>query len=68
MFSSSWQFLPNTGATTIEFRCIGTITGGGLWLIGIKLWLTLGLLAALFNVIPNFGPLISFFPAFPGFC
>jgi predicted PurR-regulated permease PerM len=32
--------------------------------IGVELWLILGLLAALFNFIPNFGPLISGVPAF----
>jgi len=29
VFSSAWQALPNTGATVIEFRCLGTITGNG---------------------------------------
>ena len=43
---------------------IGTLTAAGLKLIGVELWLILGLLAALFNFIPNFGPLISGVPAF----
>jgi predicted PurR-regulated permease PerM len=42
---------------------IGVLTGLGLWLIGVPLWFLLGLLAALFNFIPNFGPLVSFVPA-----
>jgi predicted PurR-regulated permease PerM len=43
---------------------IGTLTAIGLKVIGVELWLILGLLAALFNFIPNFGPLISGVPAF----
>ena len=43
---------------------IGTLTAVGLKVIGVELWLILGLLAALFNFIPNFGPLISGVPAF----
>jgi predicted PurR-regulated permease PerM len=42
---------------------IGVLTGLGLWLISVPLWFLLGLLAALFNFIPNFGPLVSFVPA-----
>ena len=42
---------------------IGALTALGLWLIGVPLWFLLGLLAALFNFIPNFGPLVSFVPA-----
>jgi len=48
---------------SITMVVIGTVTAIGLWLIGIELWLMIGLLAALFNFIPNFGPLISFIPA-----
>jgi predicted PurR-regulated permease PerM len=50
-------------AQLIPMAAIGVLTAVGLWLIGIEMWLTLGLLAALFNFIPNFGPLISFIPA-----
>ena len=42
---------------------IGVLTGAGLWLIGVPLWFLLGLLAALFNFIPNFGPFISYVPS-----
>jgi predicted PurR-regulated permease PerM len=44
--------LINGGATTV-----------GLWLLGVPLALTLGLLAGLLNFIPNFGPLIAAIPA-----
>lgn len=44
--------LINGGATTI-----------GLWLLGVPLALTLGLLAGLLNFIPNFGPLVAAIPA-----
>jgi predicted PurR-regulated permease PerM len=42
---------------------IGSLTMLGLWIIGIPLAFLIGLLAALFNFIPNFGPLVSFIPA-----
>jgi predicted PurR-regulated permease PerM len=48
----------------VPMAVIGTLTAIGLKLIGVELWLILGLLAALFNFIPNFGPLISGIPAF----
>jgi predicted PurR-regulated permease PerM len=48
----------------VPMAVIGTVTAVGLKVIGVDLWLILGLLAALFNFIPNFGPLISGVPAF----
>jgi predicted PurR-regulated permease PerM len=42
---------------------IGVLIGAGLWLIGVPLWFLLGLLAALFNFIPNFGPFVSYIPS-----
>jgi predicted PurR-regulated permease PerM len=48
----------------VPMAVIGTLTAIGLKVIGVELWLILGLLAALFNFIPNFGPLISGVPAF----
>jgi predicted PurR-regulated permease PerM len=42
---------------------IGVATWLGLWIIGVKLALALGFLAAVFNFIPNFGPLFSAIPA-----
>jgi predicted PurR-regulated permease PerM len=47
----------------ITMIIIGVLTAAGLWAIGIPLWFVIGLLAALFNFIPNFGPLISMVPA-----
>ena len=48
----------------IPMVVIGVLTAVGLKIIGVPMWLFLGLLAALFNFIPNFGPLISGVPAF----
>jgi predicted PurR-regulated permease PerM len=48
----------------VPMAVIGTLTALGLMVIGVELWLILGLLAALFNFIPNFGPLMSGIPAF----
>ena len=47
----------------IDMACIGILTGTGLWFIGVPLSFALGLLAALANFIPNFGPIISFTPS-----
>ncbi len=47
----------------ITMLVIGTLTGVGLYFIGVRLWLTFAILAALFNFVPNFGPLVSFVPA-----
>jgi predicted PurR-regulated permease PerM len=48
---------------SITMLVIATATGIGLWLLGVRLALLLGMLAGLFNFIPNFGPLISMVPA-----
>jgi predicted PurR-regulated permease PerM len=40
------------------------LTGLGLWLVGIPLAWTLGLIAGLLDFVPNIGPLIGFLPAF----
>lgn len=42
---------------------IGVLTGVGLWLLGMPLVLTLALIAAVLNFIPNIGPLLSAVPA-----
>ena len=39
------------------------LTSAGLWLLGVPLFLTLGLLAGLLNFIPNIGPWIAAVPA-----
>lgn len=46
----------------VPMVCIGTFVGGGLWLIGVPLWLPLGILTALLNFIPSFGPIIAAIP------
>ena len=42
---------------------IGVLTAVGLWLLGVPLALTLGLLAALLTFIPNIGPILAVVPA-----
>ena len=41
----------------------GVVTAIGLWLLGVPLALALGIIAALLNFIPNFGPIIAAIPA-----
>jgi len=41
----------------------GGLTALGLWLLGVPLALTLGLIAGLLNFVPNFGPWIAAVPA-----
>lgn len=50
-------------AQGIDMIVIGAATALGLWALGVPLALVLGILAALFNFIPNFGPLFSYVPA-----
>ena len=42
---------------------IGLLTWIGLWIIGVPLSFTLGLIAGLLSFIPNFGPILSAVPA-----
>ena len=42
---------------------VGTLTGVGLWIIGVPMPLTLGLLAALLNFVPFLGPIAAAVPA-----
>lgn len=42
---------------------IGVLTTLGLWLLGIELALSLGLIAAALSFIPNFGPILAVIPA-----
>ena len=51
-------------AQLVPMGAIGVLTAIGLKVIGVELWFILGVLAALFNFIPNFGPIISGAPAF----
>lgn len=41
----------------------GVLTGIGLWLLGVPLALTLGLIAGLLNFVPNLGPIVASVPA-----
>ena len=43
--------------------CVGVIVGFFLWLLGIKYYLLLGIIAGVCNFIPNIGYIISFIPA-----
>lgn len=43
----------------ISMAFVGIATGVGLWLLGIPLALVLGLLAALLDFVPFFGPIVS---------
>ena len=42
---------------------IGLLTWIGLWILGVPLSLTLGLIAGLLSFVPNFGPILSAIPA-----
>jgi len=42
---------------------VGFIVGFALWLLGIKYYLLLGMIAAVCNLIPNVGYILSFIPA-----
>lgn len=47
----------------VSMVVIGTLTGVGLWLLGIPLAPTLGLLAAFTEFVPYIGPILSVVPA-----
>ena len=46
-----------------DMAAIGCLTGLGLYLLGVKLWITLALIAALFNFVPYVGALAGSIPA-----
>ncbi len=46
-----------------SMSAVGLLAGVGLWLLGIPMALSLGLLAALLSFIPYLGPLLSAVPA-----
>ncbi len=48
---------------SVSMLIIGVLTAVGLWILGIPLALTLGIIAALLAFIPNFGPIIAVAPA-----
>jgi predicted PurR-regulated permease PerM len=47
----------------ILMSVVGFIVGFTLWLLGIKYYLLLGIIAAVCNLIPNIGYVLSFIPA-----
>lgn len=47
----------------IVMAAVAVVTGVGLWLLGVPLALTLGLLAGLFNFVPYIGPIVMAIPA-----
>lgn len=57
MALKGWLF-----AQLVSMSIIGVLTMIGLAVIGIPLWFTLGLLAALLTFIPNIGPVLSVVP------
>jgi predicted PurR-regulated permease PerM len=46
----------------IAMVVIGTMTGAGLWLLGVQSWLVLGILAGFFEFVPFAGPILSAIP------
>jgi len=47
----------------VSMTAVGLVTWLGLWILGIPLPLTLGLLAGLLGFVPNLGPIASAIPA-----
>ena len=47
----------------VAMLVVGVLTALGLWLLGVELALTLGLIAALLTFIPNLGPVLALVPA-----
>lgn len=47
----------------IDMGIVAVLTGLGLWVLGVPLAVTLGLIAGLTNIIPYVGPLLSGVPA-----
>ncbi len=56
---SLWFWLTGQG---VAMLIIGSLTGLGLWMIGMKFALMLGLIAGLFAIIPYVGPFLSAIP------
>lgn len=54
-----WWIVGRIGLMAVN----GMVTAIGLWLLGVPLALTLGLLSGLLNFIPNVGPLFAAIPA-----
>jgi len=48
--------------TGVSMLLVGTITGGGLAILGVQQWLALGVLAGVLSFIPNFSIFITLVP------
>ena len=46
----------------LSMTLVGVLTTVGLWLLGVPLALTFGLIAAVLTFVPNFGPILSVVP------
>lgn len=47
----------------IAMTCVGLLTGLGLWMLGVPLALSLGVLAGLLDFVPFIGPIVAAVPA-----
>jgi predicted PurR-regulated permease PerM len=54
-----------TRGVILEAVIVGTITGFGYWLIGVDVFLPLGVVAFVGEIVPIIGPWIAFFISFP---
>lgn len=54
-----WWFL----ARVMSMTTVGVLTGVGLWLIGMPLYIALGIVAAVCSFVPYLGPIVSAVPA-----
>lgn len=49
---------------TLTLIIVGVASGLGLWLLGVPLAFTLGLIAGLLSIVPYIGPILGLIPAF----
>jgi predicted PurR-regulated permease PerM len=54
-----------TRGVIISSLVVGAITAAGYWAVGIDLWLALGVIAFLGEIVPILGPWIAFVVSFP---
>lgn len=54
-----------TRGVILEASIVGVITGFGYWVIGVDLFLPLGVVAFVGEIVPIIGPWIAFFISFP---
>ena len=54
-----------TRGVIIESIIVGIITGLGYYLIGVQVWLPLGVIALIGEIVPIIGPWIAFFISLP---